>query len=163
MTDETRTTTDVTEPGPKSPAEVELARITYKPGWVFRWGRGHDGTASGHWDYPQLTITVPFVSIDRPDATLHFCFPVYAPPERLTDTVWAAVQWIENHEQREHFQVDGERYIDPHPAKEERAMFETRQATLGALGEEREGWRSTRCQTCGGWRPGTPDRLRTDG
>jgi hypothetical protein len=129
--------------------EAELARITYKPGWRFSIQQADwRGTALAH---PELQIVVPYDSVDRPGASVTFCFPIYTPLDKLVDVVWCCVQWIENHEQREHFKVDGAHYVDPHPAQEERAMNEIRQAVGGD---------SLRCGTCGGWVPGTPSRFR---
>lgn len=90
---------------------AELARLTYKHGWVFK-------AYDDQWEGKKIRIEAEVPDAYDPDRTITLGIDSFLPP--LCDE-WDVRRWliwrilrIENHEAREFFRLDGQVLWDPH-------------------------------------------------
>lgn len=102
--------------------QEELAKITYKPGWSLSAHRGYYATPN----YFDLVIKMDAPDSTNPDEVIpvgtsrplsFYRLSMADSPwqEIFHEEVYRAICWLEMHEVKEFFKVNGQHFVDPHP------------------------------------------------
>lgn len=94
-----------------------LARMSYKPGWVFR-------CYQGRWEGLHVVITTVVADAYKPGETTTLDVHSALPPVETTEELERWIAWrlgrIESHEMREFLKRDGRTIYNPHGTNADR-------------------------------------------